>query len=144
MASGEITCELRLAWASLGSIRKDLDGKIQFPLAESRCGVYRFLIHRSDGSGAAYVGEAENLQRRFAQYRNPGPSQLTNQRINALFAEVLSLGGSIDVETVTDKAWIRTSGSEQVADLSRKDVRRLFENFILATQKVAGIEDLNR
>jgi hypothetical protein len=144
MASGEITCELRLAWAPLGSIRKDLDEKIQFPPAESRCGVYRFLVHRSDGSEAVYVGEAENLQRRFAHYRNPGPSQLTNQRINALVADVLSLGGSVDVEIVTDKAWIRTSAGEQVADLSRKDVRRLFENFILATQNVARIEDLNR
>jgi hypothetical protein len=144
MASGEITCELRLAWAALGSIRKDLEGKIQFPSVGSRCGIYRFLVHQSDGSGAVYVGEAENLQRRFAHYRNPGPSQPTNQRINALFAEVLSLGGNIDVEIVTDKAWIRTNGSEQVADLSRKDARRLFENFILVTQKVAEIEDLNR
>jgi hypothetical protein len=140
---GEISGELRLAWTAAGSILKDLGGKIKLPSITPSAGLYRFF-DRIGGSRAVYVGETENLQRRFAHYRNLGPTQPTNLRINALFIEVLSEGGSIDVEIVVDRAWIRLSGTEEVADFTRKDVRRLFENFILATQRVAEIEDLNK
>jgi hypothetical protein len=91
-----------------------------------------------------YVGEAENLQRRFAHYRNPGPTQATNLRINSLFFEVLSGGGAIHLDTATDEVWVILDGQEIPADLARKDVRRLFENFVLATQSISEVECLNR
>ena len=127
-----------------GPIRRDSDGKIKFPTFRACGGLYRFLVRRFDGSRATYVGETDNLQRRFSHYRNPGPTQLTNVRINALFVGVLSDGGSIEVEVIVDHAWIKIGETEVAADFSRKDVRRLFENFILATQKIAEVEDLNK
>ena len=90
------------------------------------------------------MGETDNLQRRFAHYRNPGPTQPTNLRLNALFTELLSKGGSIEIEIVIDQAWIRWNNSELPADFGSKSVRRLFENFVLSAEKAVEIEDLNK
>jgi hypothetical protein len=140
----ELCGELRLVWTAAGSVRQDPDGKIRFPALKKCSGLYRFLVNRIDGSRAVYVGESDNLQRRFTHYRNPGPSQTTNIRINTLFVDVLSEGGFIEVEVVIDQAWIKADGEEKVASFDRKDMRRLFENFILVTQSVVEIEDLNK
>ena len=86
MSSGEtvLACALRLQWLPIGTAQRDEEGKIKFPKLPARPGLYQFKIFRSDGSQAIYVGETDNLQRRFAHYRNPGPTQATNLRLNAL------------------------------------------------------------
>jgi hypothetical protein len=143
-SNSEVSGGLRLVWSAAGLLSHGAEGKISFPKLQAVGGLYKFSVRRRDGSQAVYVGETENLQRRFAHYRNPGPTQTTNQRMNGLFVEVLASGGEIHLATVTDKVWIVLNGQEVPADLARKDVRRLFENFVLATQNVSEVECLNR
>jgi hypothetical protein len=107
-------------------------------------GLYRFRISKFDGGAAIYVGETDNLQRRFAHYRNPGPTQATNLRLNAFFLAVISSGGRIEVDIVIDKAWLTWSDVEVKADFRRKSFRRLFENLVLSAERADSIEDLNK
>ena len=61
-------------------------------------GVYVFAM---DGI-AQYVGVASaNLAQRLYFYRKPGPTQLTNIRMNAVLREALEKGRAIDIYTAT-------------------------------------------
>jgi hypothetical protein len=135
---------LRLEWQSAGLALEDTDGKIKFPKLPAKPGLYQFKIFRRDGGQAIYVGESDNLQRRFAHYRNPGPTQQTNLRLNALFRELLSQQARIEVQIVTDRVWLTWSGPEMPGDLRRKSVRRLFENFVQCAERAESVEDLNK
>jgi hypothetical protein len=101
---------LRLEWQSVGSAFEETDGKIKFPKLPAMPGLYQFQIFRRDGSQAIYVGESDNLQRRFAHYRNPGPTQQTNLRLNGLFRELLSQQAKIDIEIVTSVDFVERLG----------------------------------
>jgi hypothetical protein len=59
-------------------------------------GVYQWVF-RHDGRERRYVGEAENLRRRFAKYTAPGPSQSTNLRMRERERRVCDAGGSIEL-----------------------------------------------
>jgi hypothetical protein len=82
---------LRFRWHHIGDVRLDAAGKLVFPSAAAEPGVYRLEV--DDGQASVYFGEASDLRRRFGQYRNPGSSQQTNQRLNELLRSVL-VGGS--------------------------------------------------
>jgi hypothetical protein len=56
----------------------------------------------------------------------PGSSQQTNLRLNAKFRNALSERAEIGVAIVTTEAWIDVSGTQVIADLSSKAMRRLF------------------
>jgi hypothetical protein len=90
------------------------------------------------------VRETDNLQRRLAHYRNPGPSQATNLRLNAFFLAIISSGGSIEFDMVTQEAWITWDEVEAPADFRRKSLRRLFENLVVSAERAEAIEDLNK
>ena len=81
--SDEHEGKLRLIWRTLGSGRIDSKGKLRLPIT-SGPNVYRFSVENTDGTRHEYVGETEDLMRRFSQYRNPGPSQWTNRRLNRM------------------------------------------------------------
>jgi hypothetical protein len=121
-----------------------LDGKIGFPKAPSAPGLYQFKVFGRDGTHAIYVGETDNVQRRFVHYRNPGPTQLTNLRLNSLFADLLSKGARIEVEIATEDVWIAWTRDQMKADLSKKPVRRLFENLALCAERADDVQNLNR
>ena len=87
-------------WQHAGSATLVKD-KLGLPVLPPRPGVYRFVISHSGGTTSAYVGEADNLFRQTGNYRNPGPSQPTNQRLNSLLSMVLGDGGSVAVDIVT-------------------------------------------
>jgi len=135
---------MKIDWEVIGQLNLDGGGKIEFPKAPSKGGLYQFHVERRDGGVSRYVGETDNLTRRFAHYRNPGPTQPTNVRINALFKELLSRGESITVAIVTQRAWILRDDKEEVANFTEKSTRRLFENFVLVMGKAKEIEELNR
>jgi hypothetical protein len=140
----ELSAKLRLVWLPVGSTVIDDAGKLKFPRVSTSPGLYRFRISKLNGGAAIYVGETDNLQRRFAHYRNPGPTQATNLRLNAFFLAVISSGGSIEVDIVIDKAWLTWSDVEVKADFRRKSARRLFENLVLCAERADSIEDLNK
>ena len=145
MSHNELSGTLRLRWQEIGTAACDVDRKIKFPKLPSRPGLYRVKIVRLDGREGVYVGETDNLQRRFAHYRNPGPTQATNIRLNALCLDVINEGGMVSIAIILDEAWVAWGNNAELrADFGRKSVRRLFENFVLSTDKVIEVEDLNK
>lgn len=139
-----ISGALKIEWDVVGKIRLDESGKITFPTVPPEPGLYQFHINKSNGGSRRYVGETDNLYRRFGHYRNPGPTQWTNLRLNALFRELLLQNEVIEVAIATKRAWMLKDNKEQVPDFSKKIVRRLFENFVLVMNDGHDIEDLNK
>lgn len=134
---------ITLTWMPIGRVGMDSSSKIVFPKAPEIPGVYRFLI-RGSQKQSIYVGETDNLQRRFQHYRNPGPSQTTNIRINDLFKIHLEDGAEIGVDIATGIT-IKDSASQTLnVDLSLRHFRRLFENYALVVGGGTDIESLNR
>jgi hypothetical protein len=139
----ELMCALRLNWVPNGRLSLDTQNKVQFPQVPANGGLYRFKTRYPDGRFAIYIGESENLRRRFSNYRNPGPTQQTSLRINAWLMELLSSGGEISVAIVQD-ARMTTRRGETGADFSVKSIRRLFEQLAISLEHASEIESLNR
>ncbi len=78
-------------WEPAGAIRIDSSGKLEFPRLPAEPGIYR--IRFTDGTKwSAYIGESDNLRRRARNYRNPGPTQQTSKRVNALLLAAAARG----------------------------------------------------
>ena len=88
-------------WAEIGRIGLDAELKLAFPSLPREPGMYRLAITEASGATATYIGEADELRRRFAHYRNPGPTQPTNKRINALLKDLLASGGRASMAIAT-------------------------------------------
>jgi hypothetical protein len=99
-----LECRIGFRWQPFGTVTLGEHGGLVFPNAAAIPAIYRFRI-RHNYTDARYIGETENLSRRFGHYRNPGLTQQTNIRINARFLEVLVAGAEIGVSTVS-AAWI--------------------------------------
>jgi hypothetical protein len=139
----ESTRTLRFEWKPAGKIVLDDQGKPMFPSVAAEPGLYRLRLRNSAGRESKYVGESDNLQRRFGNYRNPGPTQQTSLRINKVIRELLISGGQISV-SIAQNVWIESAQEKLRADLSRKAVRCLFENLALTIEHADEIESLNR
>lgn len=109
-------------WQSADGVRLHGD-KVVLPQLAARPGIYRFRIEHREGSVSFYVGETDNLFRRMGHYRNAGPSQQTNVRLNELLIHALQNGGRAVVEIVT----AALCGGESL-DFGLKWPRRLIEN----------------
>lgn len=69
-------------WTTIGEVQLDEQGKLRCPRSPSKPGVYAFRFVGPEAAATKYIGEPDNLQRRVAHYRNPGPTQATNIRLN--------------------------------------------------------------
>jgi hypothetical protein len=136
-------CRLRIAWVPLGRVVSDAAGRLAFPAAEALPAIYRFRIRRSD-SEKRYIGQTENLARRFGYYRNPGLGQQTNIRLNAEFVRELGAGAEVSVAAVTAGARIDWGSGPVTADMSSTATRCLLENAAILDDGAVGIESLNR
>lgn len=138
-ASGEQgSAIVRFAWKDAGPVALQ-EGKLAFPALPPLGGVYRFTLVPSDSGASAYVGESDNLARRMANYRNPGPSQPTNLRMRERLLATLLSGGSARVDVVLEVDL--DSGTRSLDD---KAARRMLENLMLIQLADAGhaIENL--
>ncbi|GII25702.1 DUF7662 domain-containing protein [Planosporangium mesophilum] len=128
-----VDVRVALAWQPAGAVTLDAGGKLLFPSLDNVPGLYRLTL-ASAIPGARrriYIGETENLRRRLAgNYRNPGPTQQTSLRINALLHEDLARGAAIELAIATD-AMIYLDGEPRPLDLTRKAGRLLAENAAL-------------
>jgi predicted GIY-YIG superfamily endonuclease len=140
MLSVDVT--VRFEWKVIGYIRLGEGDRLVFPKASSRAGLYRFEIERAQGR-AAYIGETDQLDRRFQHYRTPGPSQRTNLRLNALMLEALKAGDAISVAIMTEGAVITLDGREREAHLLEKSERVLLEQAAIYAARDAAIPILN-
>jgi len=105
------------------------------PALGSRPGIYRFVI--SDGRTGAirhYIGESSNLASRMSGYRNPGPTQHTNIRLNSLQLSTLDSGGTVEASVVLDASF-----AGQALELGTKPARLLVESAALLVAGSAGI-----
>ncbi|MFL6138323.1 MAG: hypothetical protein ACJ74O_11035 [Frankiaceae bacterium] len=122
-----VDVRVRVQWFDGGVVTLDAAGKPTFGRLEEAPGLYRMtLTVGSDGDRPrVYIGETDNLRRRLAgNYRNPGPSQQTSRRVNAILREHLTGGGSVALAIATT-ATVDLLGEERRLDLTRKAGRLL-------------------
>jgi hypothetical protein len=131
-------------WLDAAKVTLDTQGKPAFPPLPECGGLYRLtLVSRpGQGRGHVYIGETDNLRRRLAgNYRNPGPSQQTSLRVNALLREHLGAGGVVRLAVTTVAKLRLCGGDEQRLDLTRK-AARLAESAALVLAQVTDDADI--
>ena len=126
---------LRFCWHTIGEVGLDAEGKLAFPRAPAGPGVYRLEVDGPEPS--VYVGEANDLRRRFSHYRNPGPSQWANQRLRSLLTPVMADGGRCRLSVAAEIAFgVRSQLAE--LDLRLKAARLLVESSAIVLARHDG------
>lgn len=129
-------------WETIGDISFDSQyGKLIFPMVSEEGSVYRILIE-SHVKKECYIGETNNLQRRFEQYQSPGPSQKTNIRLSQLMFDGLKKGRIIGVQRMKSIAVSVDRVSVDV-DFMDKEMRRLLESAAIIYAKRDNLYLLN-
>lgn len=137
-----IDLTLRMGWKHFGKVEL-LDGKLVFPATPAVPGLYRLRIF-GDPCGTHYIGESDNLRRRFGNYRNPGPTQATSLRINAVLNEHLHAGRKAALDIIISDIEISFGGKTMTIDLSVKSMRRLLEQAAIVAEDGEEADILNR
>lgn len=138
-----IATSLTADWVPSGDVKLSQDGKLAFPDVPKEAGVYRFRLSGEEKS-RCYIGESANLRGRFGSYRNPGSTQATNLRLNALMLEHLEAGGAIGLDLITQIGALTQGNFKKERSLSDKAVRRLLEQAAIVADDATEIESLNR
>jgi hypothetical protein len=125
-------------WREVGEVRLGPDGKLLRPAPGPGPGIYRFRL-TGGGARGLYIGESEDMGRRFGQYRNPEASQRTNIRMNERMRALVAAGGIVEVAVVTE-AVLRVAECHELLDLAHRTGRRLVEEHLLAEAREAGAE----
>jgi hypothetical protein len=142
-AADKVLVGIGFAWRPLGRVILDERHRLVFPNAPALPGLYRFTVRKS-GKTASYVGQSENIQRRFENYRRPGPAQATNVRLNKRFVADLAGGAEIAVAIATDGIALNRGDRSVQPDLRVKSIRLLIECAALESGATTDIESLNR
>ena len=139
-----MTIEMKISfeWTLLGPVSVDLQGKLAFPRAPTRPGIYRLEFDGTQGK-EEYIGQTDTLLRRFQHYRTPGLSQCTNLRLNALMQDTINSKGAVSVSIVVDDAKIAVDGRVTATRMERASDRVLLEHAAIRVAKEAGIAMLN-
>ncbi|MCO8271808.1 hypothetical protein M1L60_14515 [Actinoplanes sp. TRM 88003] len=139
-----VDVRVRIQWCDAGTVVLDGQGKLTFERLEQTAGLYRLTLTGSvtGRRPQIYVGETDNLRRRLAgNYRNPGPSQQTSLRINALLRAHLAVGGKVEVAVAT-AATVWFKDVEQPLSLAHKAGRLLGENAALVHEMAGAGADI--
>jgi hypothetical protein len=142
-STARIEVGFSIDWLMLGKITLAPDAKLNFPNISDAPGLYRFRYTLKD-KAQIFIGESENLKRRFMLYRNPGPSQQTNVRLNALLKDAILEGAVIEVDIVLASEAIRVGGTTTTADFKNKAIRRMFEHAAIVALHNLDVESANR
>lgn len=104
-----------LGWHPTGSVILDAAGKLLFPRPDDAPGLYRLsLTGKGDAPDRIYVGETDNLRRRLSgNYRNPGPTQQTSLRVNAVLCDHLAAGGTVELAVAVAAAFTSTASRDR-------------------------------
>jgi hypothetical protein len=132
--------QIDMDWEPAGVVSMDTSGKLEFPRVPSEPGVYRFRLV-GESSTAGYVGESVSMRQRFGNFRNPGPTQPTNQRMNARIKQHLGDGGRVDVSFVRDVS-IDLDGQPVEDRLVNSSQRLILENLALIAAEAEGIDQI--
>jgi hypothetical protein len=137
-----VSIAFQTRWKHLGAISMVHDA-LGFPPAPPVAGLYRMRLCGPDGTQHCYIGETVNLQRRFHHYRRPGPTQLTNIRMNNELRAHLHAGKHVELDVIVDVPEVVIEGVSRTADLGDKHTRRMVEYAAILTGG-ADVETLNR
>jgi hypothetical protein len=131
---------VEMSWETVGQVTVE-DGLMLTPPMPEAPGVYQWVFHHDDHD-RHYVGEADNLDRRFLHYRMPGSSPSTNLRMNESAIRVIGAGGSVDILLARN---IVFSGDDidGVADLTSPFARRFIKNAALIALVAANCSVVN-
>lgn len=109
--------------------------------------IYRWNIYRETPADARiiYIGEGQRLvPDRIKGYLKPGPSQMTNKRLNARFREFIQNGYKVLLEILRfDEMYLGDSAFKQ-SDLKNKHFRRFLEHMLITYYQQKGYTMLNR
>jgi hypothetical protein len=107
--------------------------------------IYRWLVYHGDKLESVYIGEAEILcPRRIYHYLHPGPSQMTNIRINELFTQLVNEGRKITLEILVFKEFVLDGKAVSISDLYKKTVRVFLEHLMMVHHENSGVMSLNK
>ncbi len=123
-------------WIEVGEILQDSSGKLLFPDLDARPAVYCFQF-LGGPTESNYIGETDNLRRRAAHYRNPGPSQRTHIRLNKRMLAHFASRGRVTLKLIT-QARIEVDGCAFPLDITEPVNRKILENTALLQAKRGG------
>ncbi|MDX8145003.1 hypothetical protein SK854_23030 [Lentzea sp. BCCO 10_0061] len=131
---------VRCVWRVGGEVGLSND-KLVFPRLPRVAAIYRLTFANSAGRPRIYIGETNNLRRRAGNYRNPGPTQQTSQRLHDELVRHLASGGTVSL-SVAIEVEIETNGQRSALPLARKTARVLAEHAALALAYVNDVVDI--
>ncbi|SEQ23831.1 hypothetical protein SAMN04488000_102271 [Lentzea albida] len=131
---------VRCVWRIAGEVGLS-DDKPVFPRLPRVAAIYRLTFAASTGRPRIYIGETDDLRRRVGNYRNPGPTQQTSQRLHHELVRHLSSGGTVSL-SVAIEAELETDGRRSALPLARKTARVLAEHAALALAYVDDVVDI--
>jgi hypothetical protein len=138
---------LNMKWQRLGSVAIGPSARtpsgLIFPQVADVPGVYLFEF-RVPGKVHRYVGQSQNLRKRFRSYRSPGAGQTTSKRVHAWFRFTLSHNGVADVYVLAGMASICPQQDCVAADLSDARQRLLLERLGIVVECMEPVACLNR
>lgn len=132
----DVDVHVRLTWHRAGPVTID-QGKLVFPALPRSPGVYRLTFSALADQPQMYIGESDDLHRRTGNYRNPGPTQQTSQRIHQELITHLTADGTVTMSVATS-AVIETNGEATQLPLARKTARVLAEHAALGLAYLDG------
>ena len=110
-----------------------------------RPAIYRWEIAYPDGTTEYYVGETKELcPRRINHYLRPGPTQMTNLRLNERFSSLTHQGCTVTIDCLHFEPF--SVGDIVVTQDSLIDnhIRRFLEELFIVLMKRNGDTLLNR
>ena len=125
-----------------------MNGRLVFPDPGKVPGVYRFRLV-GGSTEYDYVGEGDELKRRWQRYRTPGKERpdkagQTNRRLSDVLQEHLDAGGRVEVDVVADDIVVSWEGKPMPVDVGNKTTRLLVESAGRFDGYAAGRAMLNR
>lgn len=136
--------QISMNWIPLGKVQLDNNNKLQFKFDAPSCpAIYRFRVRRGN-TESVYIGETDNLKRRFGNYRNAGATQKTSIRINEILRNELANNAEISLSAVIKEAYINYGDGLKEVSLDTKTMRCLFENAALLSFNTETTNILNK
>lgn len=136
-----VVLNMTFSWRQLGNIFIDQKDRLAFPKTPLGPAIYRFTLKQGDNA-EYYIGETEEVSRRFQHYRTPSVTQRTNQRLNSHMMECLRKHGSVEI-AVIECATTKTGNSKEPLDLTEKLQRRLIEHAAIVSAQRENLSVLN-
>ncbi|KAB2371011.1 GIY-YIG nuclease family protein [Actinomadura montaniterrae] len=154
-----VNVSVRFSWELMGEVILDHKGSLAFPRMQfpwDGGGVYRITGRRPIETTSAYdrrsrwffyIGQSRDIPARLNKYRNPGPNQATNIRVNEALRAELRQGTRISL-SVAREMRIKVGKEWRDLDTGSTIQRTLAESAALmqayATEDLGDVDILNK